>query len=158
MMNIVETIEPIIIQPEFPKPLSTTKWIIGSSCFFLVPAIYAFLNIYFFELLYLYAFISLCTTVCSINHWRQAEDGIRRKIDKVVAWSAFIVYFVTGFLYFPIYLSTTTASIIISSYMVSDYYSQKHHPYWPVIHMFFHLVGSSTECIIIYYMIEETNN
>ena len=151
-------IEPTIIQPEFSKPLSTTIWIVGSSCFFLVPAIYAFLNISFYRLLYLYASLSVCTTVCSINHWRQAEDGIRRKIDKVAAWIAFFVYLITGFLFLPIYLSTTTASIIISSYMVSDYYSQKHNLYWPVTHMFFHFVVSSTKCIIIYYIIEETNN
>ena len=33
-----------IIADEFPKPFSITKWLVLSSCFFLIPATYALKN------------------------------------------------------------------------------------------------------------------
>ena len=140
------------IPPEFPKPLSQTLWIVGSSCFFLVPAIYAFLNVLYFEWLYLYASISVCTTVCSVNHWRRAEDGIRRKIDQASARIAFIVYVVTGFYYLPIYLSIVTVLTIATSFAISDHLSLMHHSLWPLSHIFFHLSVTVTKMFIIYYI------
>lgn len=138
--------------PEFPKPLSQTIWVVGSSCFFLVPAIYAFSNAHYFKLLHLYASLSVCTTVCSVNHWRKAEDGLRRKIDKAAAWTAFVAYVITGFIYLPIPLSITTVSTIAISFKISDNLSLKHHPVWPFIHAFFHLSVSVTKMFIIYYI------
>ena len=137
--------------PEFPKPFSVTIWIVLSSCFFLVPGIYAFLNAYYYchKWLYLYGSLSFCTTICSVNHWRKAENGIRRKTDKAAAWIAFIAYVVTGFVCLPIYLSFVTVGIIVSSFFVSDHLSQRHHPFWFLTHMFFHFSVSVTKCFII---------
>ncbi len=140
--------------PEFPKPLSETIWLVFSSFFFLVPGTYAFLNAYCYKWLYLYGSLSVCTTGCSINHWRRAEDGIRRKIDIVAASIAFIAYVITGFVYLPLYLSFVTVGTIISSFLVSDYLSRRNYPYWVFIHMFFHFSVSVTKCFIIYYMID----
>jgi hypothetical protein len=140
--------------PEFPKPLSETIWLVFSSFFFLVPGTYAFLNAYFYKWLFLYGSLSLSTTVCSINHWRRAEDGIRRKMDIVAASIAFIAYVITGFVYLPLYLSFVTVGTIISSFLVSDYLSRRNYPYWFFTHMFFHFSVSVTKCFIIYYMID----
>ena len=99
--------------------------------------------------LYLYGSLSFCTTICFVNHWRKAEDGIRRKTDKAAAWIAFIAYVVTGFVCLPIYLSFVTVGIIVSSFFVSDHLSQRHHPFWFLTHMFFHFSVSVTKCFII---------
>jgi hypothetical protein len=138
------------LRPEFPKPLSVTIWIVFSSCFFLVPGTYAFLNAYCYKWLYLYGSLSVCTTICSVNHWRKAEDGIRRKTDKAAAWIAFIAYVVTGFVYLPTYLSFVSTGIIVLSFIVSHHLSQRHHPRWFLSHMFFHFSVSVTKCFIIY--------
>ena len=141
------------ISPEFPKPLSQTIWVVVSSCFFLVPAIYAFLNVIYFQWLYLYALLSVCTTVCSVNHWIKAEDGVRRKIDQAAARIAFIIYVVTGFYYLPIYLSIVTVLTIATSFAISDYLSLMHHPLWPLSHIFFHLSVTVSKIFIIYYLV-----
>lgn len=146
----------IIVVSEFPKPISQTIWVVASSFFFLVPATYAFLNVIYFQWLYLYASLSVCTTICSINHWRKAEDGVRRKIDRVAAWTAFLVYVITGFIYLPNYLSIATLTTITTTFAISDSLSQTHHPYWPRSHVLFHLSVSLTKCCIIYY-IKEAN-
>jgi hypothetical protein len=142
--------------PEFPKPLSETIWLVGSSFFFLIPGTYAFLYAYSYKWLYLYGSLSLSTTICSVNHWRRAEDGIRRKIDIAAASIAFIAYVITGFVFMPLYLSFGTVATIISSFIVSDYLSRRRHPYWFLPHMFFHLSVSATKCFIIYYIIHTT--
>lgn len=154
--NYVDTVDVAMLEAllEFPKPLSETIWIVFSSCFFLVPGTYALLNSYCCKWIYLYGCLSLCTTICSVNHWRRAEDGVRRKIDKAAAWTAFIAYVITGFVYLPLCLSFVTAGTIISSFLVSDYLSQRHHQYWCCTHMFFHFSVSVTKCFIIYYIID----
>ena len=136
---------------EFPKPFCITKWLVLSSCFFLVPAIYAFLHAHTI----LYGFLSIFTTICSINHWRCAEDGYRRQIDRVVAIIAFIIYFVTGCIYFPIYLSILTFTTIGLSFATSNYLSKIHHEYWALVHVLFHLSVSITKIIIIYYILDD---
>jgi len=142
-----------LIIPEFPKPFEITKWVVLSSCFFLIPAVYACLNGYC-HLLYLYGFLSISTTICSVNHWRCAEDGIRRKVDRIVAIIVFIIYVATGIIYLPIYLSVITLGTIMSSFIISDHLSQRHHPYWFISHMFFHASVSVTKILIIYYILD----
>jgi hypothetical protein len=147
-----DTIKKTELVPEFPKPLSITKWVVLSSCSFLIPAVYAFLNVHY-KFLYIYGFLSVSTTICSVNHWRHAEDGIRRKIDRIVAGISFVIYVTTGIILFPIYLSVVTLGIITSSFIISNYLSQKHHPYWFLVHVFFHISVTITKIIIISYML-----
>ena len=64
--------------PEFPKPFIQTKWVCVSSLFFLVPAIYALLNVGVCKWLYIYGYISILNSILSVNHWKKAEYGIRR--------------------------------------------------------------------------------
>lgn len=137
-----------IITDEFPKPFSMTKWLVLSSCFFLIPATYALQNA-----IYLYGFVSVSTTICSINHWRCAEDGLRRKVDKIVAMMAFIIYFSTGCVYFPIYISVVTFATIALSFMISNHLSKNHDPYWVLAHVFFHASVTITKIIIIYHIL-----
>ena len=75
----------------YPIHISISKWLVLSSCFFLIPALHAFTSSYHY-----YGALSTITTIASINHWRRAEFGARRNVDRAVAHTSFIAYFLTG--------------------------------------------------------------
>ena len=141
-----------IIADEFPKPFSITKWLVLSSCFFLIPATYALKNN-----IYIYGGLSVSTSICSINHWRCAEYGIRRNVDRFFAIVAFFIYVPTGLFIFPIYLSAITLSTIIVSFVISNYLSKNHYPYFVFVHMIFHASVAITKILVIYYLLNITN-
>jgi len=142
--------------PEFPKPFEITKYACVSSCFFLVPCIYAFYNN-----AYLYATVCLYNTILSVNHWINAEDGIRRLIDRVAACTCFIVYFVSGCLYCKgIYLygyGIPILCIILGLFFTSNYLSVQWHINWVYCHMMFHFAVALSEILVIWAYIESNN-
>ena len=139
------------IKPEFPKSFEETKWIVMSSCLLLIPAIYAFA-----KKLYLYGVISLFAAFLSINHWRDAEDGIRRAIDCYIAYTCFVVFVVLGLIYCRgifFYVAVAFISMIIALFLISDYLSIQCHPHWHFVHILFHLFVTIGKCIVIYCII-----
>ena len=149
--NIHDCITPLI-RPEFPKPFEETKWLVMSSCTFLIPATYAFASS-----LYLYGCVSLFTSLLSINHWRDAEDGVRRAIDGYAAYICFVVFVFSGFIYCRgifFYIAGAIISIIIGFFLMSDYLSIQHHARWYVAHIFFHLFVIMGECLVIYCIVQ----
>jgi len=152
----IETIHDCIaplIRPEFPKPFEETKWLVMSSCAFLIPMTYAFASS-----LYLYGCVSLFALLLSINHWRDAEDGVRRAIDCYMAYICFVVFVISGFIYCRgifFYGGGAIISIIIGFFLMSDYLSIQHHHRWYVAHMFFHLFVTIGECFIIYCVVQQ---
>jgi hypothetical protein len=133
--------------PEFPKPFEMTKWVCVSSCFLMVPGIWAFYNEQ-----YLHLFISIYATLFSINHWRKAEDGIRRKMDIIAASSGTLIYFVNWNIYCEgvhFLIGIFILSIVFVSFFVSDYLSLCWNRYWLYIHMFFHFCVSLSEMLVI---------
>jgi hypothetical protein len=145
------------LSPEFPKPFEITKYACVSSCFFLVPCIYAFYNS-----AYLYAIVCLCNTILSVNHWINAEDGFSRLIDRLAAFTCFIVYFVSGCLYCKeIYLygyGIPILCIILGLFFSSNYLSVQWHPYWVYCHMMFHFAVALSEILVIWAYIEANNS
>jgi hypothetical protein len=141
-------LEEVIVQ-EFPKPFEITKWLCMSSCFFLIPGIYAF-----YHGLYLYGIVCTYSTLLSINHWRNAEDGFRRLIDRLSAYTCFIVYFVSGCLYCRgIYFygyGTPILILILCFFATSNYLSTRWHPRWVYSHIMFHLSVSLSQMLVIY--------
>jgi len=136
-------------KPEFPKPFEITKWLCVSSCFFLVPGTYAFYN-----QLYLYGTVCTYTSILSINHWRNAEDGTRRLVDRISASTCAMTYFVGGCLhcrgiYFYGY-GIPILFIITCCFIMSNYLSVRWNPYWIYSHMMFHLTVSLSEILVIY--------
>lgn len=157
--DIIIVAEPIDeIMPEFPKPLSQTIWLCVSSSSFLIPSAYALNHSACYKWLYMYFAASALATIFSINHWRKAEDGIRRIMDKIVAWITFFIYFVTAFMYMPMYLTFSLLATVVSAFFVSDTLSKKHYPYWFFAHIFFHLSISGSKCVIIWYIIDTHDN
>ena len=128
--TIAENINSIahLIRPEFPKPFEETKWLVMSSCTFVIPAVYAFASG-----LYLYGCVSLFTMLFSINHWRDAEDGIRRAVDCYAAYICFVVFFVSGCIYcreILFYIAGANIIIITTLFLISDYLSIQGHKRW----------------------------
>lgn len=141
------------IKPEFPKPFEETKWLVMSSMTFLIPAAYAFASS-----LYLYGCVSLFTSLLSMNHWRNAEDGVRRAIDCYGAYICFVVFVLSGCIYcrgIYLYIAGVIISIIIGFFLMSDYLSIQHHHRWYVAHIFFHLFVTIGECLIIYSIVQQ---
>lgn len=143
-----------LIRPEFPKPFEETKWLVMSSCTFLIPAAYAFASG-----LYLYGCVSLFTMLFSMNHWRDAEDGIRRAIDCHAARICFVVFFVSGCIYCRgIYLyvyGLPIAIITVTLFLISNHLSIQGHNRWYFAHMLFHLSVIVSESLIIYCIIQD---
>ena len=75
-------------------PYSESKYLVFSSCFFIIPSVYAFMNYQHF-----YAITSLLTSICSINYWRDARYCYRRSTDLVMAKISFTIYFINGCYY-----------------------------------------------------------
>lgn len=149
------TTDVILPLTEFPKPFCITKWACVSSLFLGLPGIYAFLNS-----CYLYTIVCSTTSILSINHWRNAEDGIRRKLDTVAARLCFVIYFLSGCYYCRgIYLygyGITILALNIFTFMLSNYLSTTWHPYWILSHVSFHFSVLISECLVIYCAIENS--
>lgn len=143
-----------ILKPEFPKPFEETKWLVMSSCTFLIPAVYAFVSS-----LYLYGCVSLFTMLFSINHWRDAEDGIRRAVDCHAARICFVVFFVSGCIYCrDIYLyvyGIPITIITVALFLISNHLSIQGYNRWYFAHMLFHLSVIVSEILIIYCIIQD---
>ena len=143
----MDIIVEVIVQ-EFPKPFEITKWLCMSSCFFMIPGTYAF-----YHGLYLYGIVCSYSTLLSINHWRNAEDGFRRLIDRLSAYTCFIVYFVSGCLYCRgIYFygyGTPILILILCFFTASNYLSTRWHPQWVYSHIMFHLLVSVSQMLVI---------
>jgi hypothetical protein len=69
-----------------------TKYIVVSSSFFMVPAIYGFYNN-----LYFLPGVLLFTTLFSVNYWRRATYSWRRIADKTFAKISFVIFCMYGF-------------------------------------------------------------
>jgi hypothetical protein len=137
-----------ISKPEFPKPFEITKWACVSSCFFLVPGTYAFYN-----QLYIYGTVCIFTNVLSINHWRNAEDGIRRKMDIIAASSGAVIYITSWIIYCKdtcFFIGIPIITLVFISFFLSNYLSIRWNPYWVYVHMLFHFMVALSKMLVIY--------
>jgi hypothetical protein len=133
---------------EFPKPFEMTKWLCFSSCFFLVPGVYAFYNKQHF-----YGTVCVYTFIFSVNHWRKAKDGIRRKMDIIAASSGALIYIISWIVYCEgtcFLMGIPTLILVVASILLSNYLSIRWNPYWVYIHMFFHMAVSISKMLVIH--------
>lgn len=130
-------------------PYNETKWVMCSSCLFLIPAGYSYLHqIYWFSGLCLLIFMA------SINYWKRANLSWERILDRIVAKIKFVVVFTTGVKHvhkIP-YLFACYTGVVLSLYFY--YMSSYSLYYWWRYHMMFHLVVILTELLVIQSMIE----
>lgn len=145
--NINEKIER---KNNFPLSNFHSNCLCFSSLFFLIPSLYAFNN----NLKY-YGLLSLLTSIISINFWRNAIDGFRRKLDAVFAKVSFMIYFITGFNYIDDFTVYITAWIICVGIILCFYLSHrqwdKDKESWIIFHMLFHFFVAIEKFIVLYY-------
>jgi hypothetical protein len=130
----------------YVAPYKQTRWIVGSSCLFLIPSVYG----YSCEQ-YLLATVALLTSMFSVNFWRDATYSYRRSMDCIMAKISFIIFTVNGVIYI------TKLSHLISGYgalvgIIYCYFMSNKHgnsDLWWKYHMMFHVCVSFAQFISI---------
>jgi hypothetical protein len=121
----------------YVAPYRQTRWIVGSSLFFMFPCVYGYKKEQ-----YVLSIISLLTTICSINFWRDATYSWRRSADCIMAKITFLVYMIKGFncvVWMPFIITGYSALFgIIYCYYMSNKHGDTE--LWWKYHMMFHLL------------------
>uniref|UniRef100_A0A6C0B9E7 Uncharacterized protein n=1 Tax=viral metagenome TaxID=1070528 RepID=A0A6C0B9E7_9ZZZZ len=129
-------------------PYDQTKWIVLSSFFFTIPAMYAYLYH-----LYKYSILLVCTSLISANYWRKATYSWRRNMDLLFAKFAFIVFVSNGVVYVKkmSYVITGYSGLIILlyCYYLSGKLLEIKHNDWYKFHMAFHFIMMYEQFIIL---------
>lgn len=128
------------------------RWLVVSSLFFLIPALYAYYN-----KLYLYSGI-LCMSSCiSANFWRKATYSFRRNADLFFSKITFAIFVVNGFVHVRrvSYICTGYPGLILLlyCYYLSAKLIKQQNSNWYLYHMAFHLIGTYEYMIILHSII-----
>ena len=114
-----------------------TRWIVGSSITFFIPAIYCRAS-------YTNTILLVVTSIISANFWRKATYSWRRDLDLVYAKFVFTVFVLEGVHYVRytpyVIISYPLMSTLIYCYYLSEKYHQIKYPYWYCYHVAFHLM------------------
>lgn len=133
----------------FPVNFYDSACLMISSCFFLIPGGYGFANNLMF-----FGFVSLITTIVSINYWRYAVEGPRRTADLVTAKVSFIIYFVTGCMFVRnitiLIIAVPGCLGIFLFYYLSNVYWNKDSSMWVYFHMAFHFCVAFEQFLVVY--------
>lgn len=115
-----------------------TKFIVGSSWTFCIPAIYAF-----YRHLYTNATLLIITSIISANYWRKATYSWRRDLDLVYSKFVFTVFVSQGVYYVRytpyILVSYPLMGTLIYCYYLSERYYAIQYLHWYRYHVLFHL-------------------
>ena len=132
---------------KYVAPYRQSRWIVGSSCFILIPSIYAFKKKQMFL-----ATTSLLTTLCSINFWRDANYSYRRSLDHVMAKLSFTIYTIRGIKQLSFSPHEAPGYVGLFMMLYCYYMSNKHGDteLWMNYHMMFHLFISYTQTFVLY--------
>lgn len=136
----------------YPIDISVSIWLVISSCFFLLPAYYA----YYTKNLPYYAALSTITTAVSVNHWRNANFGPRRDFDRLVAHISFVIYFVTGLSYIvprggeELYLYAIPGCFfILWCFYMSNLLMEQGSVRWLYFHFMFHVFVALEQLLVL---------
>jgi hypothetical protein len=110
------------------------------------PGIYGYQNEQYFL-----AIISVSSSLCSINFWRDATYSYRRTVDVIMAKLTFVIYVITGMTYVTCLPFLITGYSALFALLYCYYMSNKHGDsnLWWKYHMMFHLLVSCTQIIAI---------
>ena len=150
-MNAKETMNEILDMTINPNmrvaKWNESRWIVLSSFFFTIPAIYGF-----YKELYNFSAVLLLTSLISANYWRDASYSYRRIIDKIFAKISFSIFFYNGICYIRIFPYVITAYsglvVLLYCYYASNKYCNNN-KIWVKYHMIFHLIMALNQLIIL---------
>ncbi len=143
-----------------PLPYNEGKYLIFSSCFFIIPCIYGFINNQYF-----YATTSLLTSIFSVNHWKNPTYSYRRVCDVIMARISFTIYIVSGCYYtnvnghFIITFTGYSLLLLLLYFYYMSIISSNDKNYiinkkWYKYHMAFHFTISSVMILVIKSVID----
>lgn len=125
-----------------------TRWIVGSSYFFMIPAFFSF-----FRGLYFYSILLGLTSIISANYWRKATYSWRRNMDLIFAKLSFSIFFYNGIIHVTTWfyriICYSGLFFLIYCYYSSDKFLKMGNPNWWKFHCFFHFLMMMEQFIII---------
>ncbi len=125
-----------------------TKWLVLSSFFFVIPAMYAYKN-----KLYSHCGLLVLTSLISANYWRKATYSWRRNMDLIFAKISFTVFVSNGIYYIrSIYYVVPGYSgliVLLYCYYLSGKYLELKKDNWYLYHVAFHFIMTYEQFIII---------
>jgi hypothetical protein len=134
----------------YVAPWRQTRWLIGSSCFFLIPSTYGFIKGKYFL-----ANVALLTSACSINYWRDANYSWRRTADLIMAKVTTVIYVTNGVMYVTKTPYTIYGYSGLFGLSYCYYMSHKHEDSekWWKYHMMFHFIVSCVQTLTLKCMV-----
>lgn len=136
------------IEEKYIAVWEQSKWLVLSSYFFIIPAVYAYIN-----KLYYYSILLTCTSLISANYWRKATYSWRRNTDLIFAKISFTVFVTNGIIYVrQIHYIITGYSglcILLYCYYLSGKLLEVKNNNWYKYHMLFHLIMMYEQLIIL---------
>lgn len=121
-----------------------------TSALFLIPCYYGYK-----KSKYSLSCVSLITSACSMNYWRNPVNGWRLLLDRITATSCGVIYFWYG--YNKInnskirLLGYFNGGLILLSYVGSEMLYQQSSNYWIYSHIMFHMCKITGELLTLHY-------
>lgn len=120
-----------------------------SSCFFMIPGLFGIFNN-----ICLLGWLSVLTSIASINYWRNPMNNWRRWTDLIVAKLSFIVYFINGITnirnFHILVIGWLNTMLLMYCYYNANSKWIVQNKSWIYYHMAFHLFVASGQLIVIY--------
>ena len=123
---------------EIIAPWKETKWIVLSSCFFLIPSWYSYKNNFILD-----AYLLGVTSLISINYWRNAINSWRREVDLFYSKTMIVVFVSKGFVVLDeklLFLALLGVVGVGYCYHCSCKYHLEQKQYWFYYHTMFHFL------------------
>ena len=123
-----------------------TKYLVISSSFFMISAIYGF-----YKDLYFLSCVLFFTSLISINFWRNATYSWGRIADRIFSKITFAICFYHSIKYASLRLFFFLQYAGLITFVYYYYMSNKYHdtPIWWKYHIKFHIFGVFTQLMII---------
>lgn len=124
--------------------------LISTSTMFLIPAVYGYYNS-----LHSLSTLSVLTTLCSINFWREPIRNWRLKLDQIMATTCGIIYFLYGYNKIKNArikrIGYLNAGSILGFYAFSHILYSRGSTYWVYSHMIFHFFTTTGKLLVLHY-------
>lgn len=134
------------------KPWNQTKWIVLSSTFFSIPAVFFTQSV--FTPTKTFSYMLIVTSLISANYWRNATRGWRRNLDLVVAKITFTYGFYIAITYLQSIYKRLPLIVIFCCFPFCYNGSTKcinaGDPAWVKYHFTFHVLLSICGAIILH--------
>ena len=160
MQQTIETIETILTKEEYVAAFATweyTRWLVASSCFFMVPSAYAYYNQFYFN-----SYVLFITSLISANYWRKATYSWRRSTDLIFAKVSFCVFLAHWLTHVNNYNMCLVGCVCVGcmakSYQLSCGLRKQKSPHWYKYHAAFHFSTMVSQLIVLNTMINYLEN